>query len=721
MAPSEKQNKRHLICLVIFAMMLQTETTSHMLINEIYSPQEEINSPSKRGDIIRGHIDTAAPFESVKDAITKFGGIIEWEAQTALAIQEILKISSQGSPTSKITRAESLKKDVMDRGQIDTAAPFESVKEAIHKFGGVAVVEGQQALNIERQKSLHLELEKLHEEILKQKKEFEAAEATKHDVIDQLNHANRLVEELKLNLKKAETLEAQAKQESELVEGRLTEMAIEIGKSPNAALLTAAKEIVAAELRSVNQDLETIERAHAAMMDEGKISLKKAEDFVSAYRTVEKTIERLTLELGNTKKSLELAYSAQIEAEEEKFEIAADFELEKLRWEMELKPAADKLGKLNEYFLLTDDLRSKLDQASASLSDAKFELASYIEAREAHPKVKELEEVKSSIERAKAEVNTLRAAVSPLESTLELEKAAVSTMRERERLGSASVSALEAELESIRTEIEMVRRREKEAEERAADLSGALEQATEERNQAKLAEKSAGQELRKAEEEAELAKAEARTLEKRLEAALKEIQAAKASETLAISTAKAMKESKEQTSKEEPVTLSIEEYLELSKKAEAAEAIAKSRVTAAVERIREAKESESRRLQELEEVKRATQERESALRAATEEAEQAKEGQAIMEEELRLWKSKEGLEIRKASGVVRSLSGLSDLEEEAAAVCKSAQANADAITARSNTFNTVKDAKEPKRKKKSFFPRIAALFLSKKRIQALND
>ncbi|RWW05215.1 hypothetical protein GW17_00031520, partial [Ensete ventricosum] len=661
-----------------------------------------------------------------------------------------------GTPQNGVS--DNLKKYDASRVLVDTTAPFESVKEAATKFGGVANWKAQKTLITERRKHVQFELKKAQEEIPKYKEQYEAVEAVKGQVLKELDYTKRLVEELKLSLEKAETQEAQAKQDSELADLRLKEM--EKGITNNASVvaktqLEVAKERHAsavAELISVKQELESIQRRYVSLVHEKDIAIRTAKESVSASKKLEKTVEDLTLELITTKELLESAHSAHLEAEEQRIGAALALEQDKLNWEKELKQAESELQQLNEQLLVTNDLESKLDRASSLLVGLKVELALYMESKlnlevnstqELNPIVqtgdinetetnvqtalatttKELEEVRFNIENANDEVNCLRVAVSALKSELEREKASLTTMRQREGLASASVSSLEAELTRINTELELILIREKEAREKLVELPKALQQAAEEADQAKLVANLAREDLRKAKEEAQHAKAGASTLETRLSAALKEIEAAKASEKLAISAVKALEESEQASMKCEDssngVTLPIEEYYTLSKKANEAEEIANKKVISAIEQMKAAKESESRSLIQLEEANKRIKEKKKAQRAAVDKAKKAMEGKLGVEQELRTWRA-DHVQQRKVGGIRRSFSDSSNLVALGDTVSIASEADSQTRSlrvhmARSNTTNTTPDSE---RRPRSFFPRIV-MFLARKKVQSL--
>ncbi|GAB2292188.1 hypothetical protein Dimus_026439 [Dionaea muscipula] len=495
-------------------------------------------------------------------------------------------------------------------------------------------------------------------------------------VLKDLESTKRLIEELKLNLERAQTEEHQAKQDSELAKLRVEEMeqgiADEASVAAKAQLEVAKARHAAAtsELKSVKDELETLRKEYVSLLTEKDAAVKRAEQAVSESKEVEKTVEELTIELISTKESLESAHAAHLEAEERRIGAAMAREQDRFAWDKELKQAAEDQENLNRQIQSAKELKSKLDTAASLLVKLKAELAAYMESKldqdydeggtgtavgqekKTHLEMqaavveakRELEEVKLNIEKATDEVSCLKVAATSLETELKKERSELANLKQREGMASVAVASLEAELERIKSEIALVQMREQEAKDKMLELPKQLQRASQEADEAKAAAERAREELKKAHEEADQAKAGFSTMESRLLAARKEIEAARASEKLALAAIKALQESESARSDndvESPtgITLSLEEYYELSKRAHDAEEQANMEVAAAVSQIDVAKESELKTLNQLEETNRQLAEKKEALRIATEKAEKAKEGKLGVEQELRKWRA----------------------------------------------------------------------------------
>ncbi|KAJ0535958.1 putative WEB family protein [Helianthus annuus] len=564
-------------------------------------------------------------------------------------------------------------------GDIDTASPFESVKEAVSKFGGIVDWKAHKAQTSEKRKYIEQELQKTNDEIPLLKKNSEAAEEAKQQVLKELDSTKRLIEELKLNLERAQTEENEAKQDSELVKLRVEEMeqgiADESSVAAKAQLEVAQARHAAAvsELATVKNELENLRKEYDVLVSEKDIAVKKAREAASASKEVEKKVENLTIELMMTKESLESTHAAHLEAEEHRIGAAMARDQDALNWERELKQAQEEIEKVNHQIGSVEDRKSKLDAATALLNDLKTELAAYKESKLSQEDVNNpdneiqsaknnVEEVKQNITKATEEIDYLKMAASSLKTELEKEKAALAAIRQREGMAAVVVASLEAELNRTKSEIALVQTKEKEAREKMVELPKQLQTAAQEADQAKSMAQEAREELNKAKETLEQAKAGASTM-------------------------------------------------------------ANLRVAEAISLIDVAKESESKSLSKLEQVTSELAARKQAHDAALQKAEKAKEGKLGVEQDLRKWRAeneqrrKSGLGVgpRESFEAAKSFNTkpVSSSNQNPRPVVKTVLPESN-NNSNSNTAESSPEVRSLKKKKKSFFPRIFMLLRRKK-------
>ncbi|CAN6466951.1 unnamed protein product [Victoria cruziana] len=735
--------------------------TRHASDDDKLEKKTELLQPAKGGDVNFTLSDdrekNVKPLLVSKEAIL---GKADFDIGLSPSLpQEETVIRPSKTPEAFNLSSSSVKPVEAHRALIDTAAPFESVKEAVTKFGGIIDWKSHKMQTAERRKLVELELEKVQKEVPECKKELETAEIAKSQVLQELDSTKRLIEQLKVDLERALTEEEQAKQDSKFAQMRVEEIKQGIADEASIAAkaqLDAAKarhEAALYELKMVKDELDVLKGQYLVLLKEKDKAVKKAEDAISASKELEKTVEDLTLELMTTKESLGLAHALHLEAEEQRVAAALARDQEILKQEREMKMADEEIQRLTEQLSASNDLKAKLETASSLLLNLKAELAAYMEAKlesetceieeekvltaeleEAKQAQRatlaalsstttELEDVKVKIEKAKEEVKCLRVAAASLKAELEREKSAFATMRQREGIASVTVSALEAELTKTRSEIEAARMREKEVRESMVELPKALQQAAQEADEAKLLAQFAQEDLHRVKEEAEFAKAGASTTESRLHAALKEIEAAQASQKLALAAIKALHESETASSmpaESEPsgVTLSLEQYYELSKKAHEAEELANARVAAAISEIDAAKESESNSLERLEAANRELTAKREALRVAKEKAERAKEGKLGVEQELRKWRAEHEQRRKAKESASRVINPISSSPtggaDEGKVVNKSdAVQDSKVFIPETGAENSSPDT-DMKKKKKSLFPKIV-MFMGKKK------
>lgn len=668
-----------------------------------YSPEDEYE---RNGDAMEGKV-VAKPSSVEDDYIQPVASPCH---RRCVSVDLVAKVPTQSRKV---------------RGQIDTAQPFESVKAAVSKFGGIVDWKAHRVQTVERRKFIEIELERAQEEMPSYKQQCEAAEEAKTQVLKELESTKRLIEELKLNLERAQTEEEQAKQDSELAKLRVEEMeqgiADEASFAAKAQLEVAKARHAAAvsELKTVQDELDQLRKDFALLLAEKDAAQSNAEEALSVSKQAEKALENLTIELITLKQSLDSEHSAHLEAEEHRLGAVMAKEEDKANWEMELKQAEEELERLNHQVLSTKDLKSKLAQATALLHHLKAELAAYMETGKEgtldtrgdieaaiDAAKKELAHANLKIEKATDQVNHLKVASTSLQSQLQKENTQLTEIQDREEKASTAIASIQMELNSVSSQLALLQMKQKEERAKMMDLPRQLEEAAHEADHAKALTQTARQELHKAKDEAQRAKAGAAAMETKLRTVLKEIEAAKASEKLALAAITALEERKDDDEDNEDsesgITLSLEEYYELSKRAHEAEEEAKMRIDAAMSEMEAAKESELKSLNKLEEVSKELSLQKSTLESAVQKAEASTQGKLNVEQELRKRKA-EHEERRTRPSFEATISEPSTLHQRSP---RSA-----------SVMESLTEQRVSKKKKKAFFPRIF-MFLGRRKTHA---
>ncbi|KAF1871903.1 hypothetical protein Lal_00012120 [Lupinus albus] len=583
---------------------------------------------------------------------------------------------------------------------IDTAAPIESVKDAVSRFGGKVEWRGRRSQSMEKSK-------------------LEGQDFGKPDTSEELENTKKLIEELKVKLGKIEREEGEAKEEVELVSLKIEEMEHDI---VNEASIEAKAQFevektrhdaAVSDLEFVRRELDSLYKKYDSIVSGRDIAVKKAEDVVAASKEVEKELEDLTAEFIATKESLRSSRAAHLDAEEQRLGVM-DEETHNLK--VEFEQAEEEFERLNQQVSSGRVIESKLNASSSLLLDLKAEIAAYMESKIKEEgddeRKKELEEVKMNIEKATAEVNNFREASASLKSKLELEKSVLTNLKQSEEKASAAVATLEEELEKTKFAIAFLKMKEEEARDMMIELPKKLQQAAQDADEAKSLARAAQRELVEAREEAEQAKARASTLERKLLATKMEIEAARASEKLAKESMKALEKSEsiisnDDTDSSDLVTITLDEYHDLSTRSYKVEEQANARVAASNSQIEKAKESELRSLEKLEELNEELAVRRESLNIATENAEKARQGMLALEEQLRT--------LREEQEQQRN-----DLTN--AATATATEPVHDLLSSKgkgplNNTENgSASDTKSKrKKKKKSLFPSKVVMFFAKRK------
>ncbi|CAK7324489.1 unnamed protein product [Dovyalis caffra] len=550
-------------------------------------------------------------------------------------------------------------------GEIDTRAPFQSVKDAVTLFGEGAFSGEKPAIrkakpqSAERVLAKETQLHLAQKELNKLKDQLKNAETTKTQGLVELEKAKRTVEDLADKLKtvteskesairETEAAKNQAKQIEETNKGNLPgsdgarKQDLESTREQYMTIFTeldAAKQ----ELRKIRQECDASLEAKLAAFNQAAKAEHEAKENVEKVSELSKEISALQESIGQVK-------LVALEAHQEQAKIFAKKDDLRQSYKATLEASANKLLTLKNDFdpELAPNLEKQLAETMNEIDalQKQMENAKASDLDSVRTVTSELDDAKESLQKVAEEENSLRSLLESLNLELENVKKEHSQLKETEAETESIAGNLHVKLRKSKSELEAAVAEESKMNGASEEMISTLQQLSSEAVSARQETeemKSKAEELKNIAEATRIALEEA---EKKLRVALEEVEEAKTAETRALDQIKALSErtnaARASTSEfGAKITISREEFEALSRKVEESDTLAEMKVGAAVAQVEAVKASENEALKRLEAMQKEIEDMRAATEDASKRAEMAEAAKRAVEGELRRWRERE--------------------------------------------------------------------------------
>lgn len=545
-------------------------------------------------------------------------------------------------------------------GEIDTRAPFQSVKDAVNLFGEGAFSGEKLAIrkskphSAERVLAKETQLHVTQKELRKLKDQLKSAETTKAEALVELERAKRTLEDLTNKLKTVNEAKESSIRATEAAKNQAKQLDEETGSNGfwKQDLETAREQYTAAitELDAAKQELQKIRQDCDADVEVVAAAFKQVtEAELTAKASVERAGE-LSKEITSVHESIGQVKVATMQAQQEQAKIYTEKDVQKQSHKAALEESARKLLSLKKEINpeLTRNLESQLADTMSEIEKLQKEMESAraSDLNSVKTVTSELDGAKESLHKVAEEESSLKSLLESLKLELEKVKKEHLELKEKEAETEAIAGHLHVKLRKSKSELEAAFSEEAKVWGASEEMISTLQQLSLEsenaRSQAEEMKKQA-EELKK---EAEVTRSALEEAEKRLKIALEEAEEAKTAEVRALDEIKVISErtSAARASTSESgaqITISREEFESLSRKVEESEKLAEMKVGAAMAQVEAVKASENEAVKRLEATQKEIDDIKAATEAALKRAEMAEAAKKAVEGELRRWRERE--------------------------------------------------------------------------------
>ncbi|KAL7103330.1 hypothetical protein ACP275_08G172900 [Erythranthe tilingii] len=498
-------------------------------------------------------------------------------------------------------------------GEIDTSAPFQSVKDAVSLFGEGAFSGEKPPIRKAKPQSADRVLEKetqLHlveKELNRLKEQLQNAETTKSQALFELEKAKTTVWELSQKLESMKESKNSAKQSREVDNFNSTETEGPSNRAEYTALLT--------ELDAAKNELKRIRRDYEA-----------AKQGIEAEKAVGENIENvgeLSKEIATVKGSIKESKLPNKRAKEEEIVICADMDKQKQSCKNRLEELVKKLpfSKKNiDHDELIQNLENELCETLAEIEAAR---------------------AKESLRKVEEEGNSERLVMESLKVELNNLKTEHYELKEKGAETETIAGNLHVKLRKAKFELEEAIAEEAKSRGASDEMVAAIRELAMESSKAKQESEEMKAQVEKLNREAEAARIDLEEAETKLKVAAHEAEESKSAEAKALEEIQILSEKINATRMESGariVTLSREEFDWLSRKTGECEKLAEMKVSALMAEVAAVKVGENEAMRRWECAKMEIEDMRARKVEAVRKAEMAEAAKKAVEGELRRWR-----------------------------------------------------------------------------------
>ncbi|CAI9292435.1 unnamed protein product [Lactuca saligna] len=558
------------------------------------------------------------------------------------------------APTSTDPSLPSTSSSAAAVGEIDTAAPFESVRAAVTLFVEASPKVDKPVIKKPRpnlEESVLGKEAQLHwilKEIDKHKEYVKTAEATKEKALRDLDKANKTLQELTNKLEAASESKHASIQETEAANIRAHELE-QLKSTENQADDEARQEtiknernqykVAANELIATKQELNNLKRDFDTALEAKLAAVQRAAEAQHATQINRKKIKQLSKDVVDMSVTLERVKFASAKAEEDYANLMegketlleskknakedTDLKIQNLRKESEEDP-----GNIEKRLEETTGAINVLEEQLKEVRAVDMELLSNANS--------ELDDAKKRLDETKEEEKSLRDLVESLKQEVEDVKRDIAVSREEEM----KREQLQGELDKIELEVKDAITEKTKATNEVDELELKIREMLLEAEKARREEEEMKRQVENLWRDAQWSEVEVKEAESKLEVAEREVEEAKAAQELANDQIRKRSCTEELTDSKSDnmIMLSIQDFEALNKKSEEAIIEADTKVETIMAEVETIKENERGILEKLEKSMEEQKEIEEEISKAEKTAEVADAARQTVETELNKWR-----------------------------------------------------------------------------------